>query len=95
MNVVPHPAIRPRSLANVLLDLKEARRDWEQALADAEAAATPMDGPLSQEEIDAGDRMSEADTRIEDLREEFAERFLEATGLTWKQIEDAVAEAVL
>jgi hypothetical protein len=83
VNVV-QPAIRPRSLANVLLDLKEARRDWEQALADAE-----------RDEPDADDRMSEADTRIEDLREEFAERFVEATGLTWKQIEDAVAEAVL
>jgi hypothetical protein len=84
MNVVPHPAIRPRSLANVLLDLKEARRVWEQALADAE-----------RDEPDADDRMSEADTRIEDLREEFGQRFVEATGLTWRQIEDAVAEAVL
>ena len=95
MNVIPHPAIRPRSLANVLLDLKEATRDWERALADAERVATPMSEPLCQEEIDAGDRMSEADTRIDDLREEFAERFLEATGLTWKQIEEAISEAVL
>ena len=82
--------IRPRSLANVLLDLKEARRDWEQALSEGEAAK-----PYSKEDSDAGDRMSEADTRIDDLRDEFAERFLEATGLTWKQIEEAVSEAVL
>lgn len=87
--------IRPRTLANVLLDLKEARRDWEQALADAERVVTPRGEPVSQAEIDAGDRMSEADTRTEDLRDEFAERFHEATGLTWAQIEDAISEAVL
>ena len=87
--------IRPRSLANVLLDLKEARRDWEQALSEAERVATPLSEPLCQEEIEASDRMSEADTRLDDLRDEFAERFLEATGLTWKQVEEAVSEAVL
>jgi hypothetical protein len=76
--------IRPRSLANVLIDLREAKRDWELALADAERGVAEAD-----------DRMSEADTRVDDLREEFASRFLAATGLTWKQIEAAVAEAVL
>ena len=88
----PHPTIRARSLANVLLDLREARRDWEQALKDAECAVREGDEHLEDE---CCDRMSEADTRIDDLRDEFAERFLDATGLTWKQIETAISEAVL
>ena len=74
----------PRTLANVLLDLKEARRDWEQALNEAE-----------RDEPNADDRMSEADQRTDDLREEFAAMFLSATGLTWKQVEEAISEAVL
>lgn len=78
------PATRPRTLANVLLDLREARDDWHEACAAAE-----------REEPDADDRATEADTRVDDLREEFAERFQEATGLTWKQVEDAIEEAVL
>jgi hypothetical protein len=82
--------LRPRSLANVLLDLKEARRDWEQAID--EIARLPIGAP---EADDADDRASEADTRVDDLRDEFTARFHEATGLTWKQIEDAISEAVL
>lgn len=81
--------IRPRTLANILLDLKEARRDWEQALSEAENAIS------RQAEDDAGDRMSEADTRIDDLRDEFSTRFLDVTGLTWKQIETAQSEMLL
>jgi hypothetical protein len=84
------PAIRPRSLANVLLDLKEARRDWEQAID--EIARLPIG---VSEADDADDRASEADTRVDDLRDEFTARFHEVTGLTWKQIEDAISEAVL
>ena len=84
--------IRPRSLANVLCDLREARSDWEQALADAERAAAEGDEHM---EAEHGDRMSEADTRLDDLRGEFAERFVEATGLTWKQIEKAIEECLL
>lgn len=80
----------PRTLANVLLDLKEARRDWESALADAEREVD-----YSQDESDAGDRMSEADNRIDELRDEFASQFQAATGLTWKQVETAIEEAVL
>jgi hypothetical protein len=83
-------AIRPRSLANVLLDLREARSDWKQALKDAETAPD-----YSKADLDAGDRMSEADTRHDDLRKEFAERFEEATGLTWKQVEAAIYDGVL
>lgn len=90
MTTAHYPASRPRSLANVLLDLKEARRDWESALSEAEHAPQG-----STEEDDAGDRMSEADTRIDDLRGEFAERFEATTGLTWRQIEDAIQGAVL
>jgi hypothetical protein len=84
--------LRPRSLANVLLDLTDARRDWAQALADAERAGREGDEQL---EAECGDRMSEADTRIDDLRGEFTQRFREATGLTWRQIEKAVEEMVL
>lgn len=75
---------RPRTLAHVLLDLREARDDWLEACAAAE-----------REEPDADDRASEADTRVDDLRDEFAARFQDATGLTWKQVEQAISEAVL
>lgn len=78
---IPMATVRPRSLANVLLDLKEAHDDWKQAVDD--------DDP------DAQDRASEADTRVDDLRDEFFSRFHEATGLTWKQVEKAIEEAVL
>jgi phosphate uptake regulator len=70
--------IRPRSLANVLSDLKEAHDDAIQAQSDGD-----------------DDRFGEAETRVDDLRDEFAERFVETTGLTWKQIEAAISEAVL
>lgn len=84
MNKPFHPAVRPRTLANVLLDLKEARNDWDEAMAAAE-----------REEPDADDRATEADTRVDDLRDEFTKRFEEATGLTWKQIEVAIQDALL
>jgi len=71
-----------RTLPAILADLKHARRDWLDALA---AAGKP----------DAEDRANEADQRIDDLRAEFAERFEMATGLTWKAIASAVAEAIL
>jgi hypothetical protein len=86
----PHPAIRARSLANVLADLKEAHDDSQTALNDY------LDAPVGSQELrDADDRRTEAETRAEDLRQEFAQRFVECTGLTWKQIEQAVSEAVL
>jgi hypothetical protein len=74
----------PRTLANVLADLREARRDWEDALSDAERG-----------DPDADDRATEADNRIDELRSEFADRFRWQTGITWKQVEQAVSEAVL
>jgi hypothetical protein len=79
------PAIRARSLSNVLKDLKEAHRDLHNAIAD-------FDDP---EDSDVDDRCAEAETRVYDLREEFAERFVETTGLTWRDIETAISEAVL
>jgi hypothetical protein len=69
--------IRPRSLANVLADLREARRDYDAATNEIAVNAC-RHGFLN-----------------DDADEEFASRFLAATGLTWKQIEDAVAGAVL
>jgi ribosome recycling factor len=82
--IIPHPAIRPRSLVNVLADIREAKRDLDDALADVERG-----------EEDGEDRANEAETRLEDLRDEFDVRFSETTGLTWKQLQTAVEEAVL
>ena len=77
------PAIRPRSLANVLADIREARQDLD--LANASLLAC---------EPDADDRYTEAETRLEDLREEFDARFAETNGLTiadlWKAREEAM-----
>jgi uncharacterized damage-inducible protein DinB len=76
--------VRPRSLANVLADIREARSDWTVA------TAAVLDG-----EDDADDRVNEAETRLDDLREDFATRLLEATGLTTEQMRDAYAEALI
>jgi hypothetical protein len=78
------PALRPRTLANVLLDLKEARDDWQEAIAAAE-----------REEPDADDRATEAETRFDDLRDEMRVLFRCATGLTIEEMRDAYAEALL
>lgn len=76
-------AIRPRSLVNVLADIREARGDLDAANASLLAC-----------EEDAEDRYTEAETRLEDLREEFETRFAETSGLTladlWKAREEAV-----
>lgn len=81
-----------RTLANVLLDLKEAQRDWQQANDDADCADRESNPRLEKE---AQDRATEADNRVDALRDEFASRFQSATGLTWKQIEAAVGDGVL
>jgi hypothetical protein len=36
--IIPHPAIRPRSLVNVLADIREAKRDLDDALPTSSAA---------------------------------------------------------
>ena len=59
--------IRPRTCATILSDIEEARRDYDDA--------------LTAEDADAEDRATEAETRLDDLRDEFAERFEEACGL--------------
>lgn len=59
--------IRPRTCATILADIEEARRDYDDALTAGDA--------------DAEDRTTEAETRLDDLRDEFAERFEEACGL--------------
>jgi len=81
---------KPRTLANVLLDLREARDDYECAITDLGESRS---GTLA--ERDADDRASEADSRLDALREEFESGFLAATGLTFKQVQEAVKEAVL
>ncbi len=78
--------VRPRTLANVLSDLKEARDDWNDAIADLER---------DKDDKDADYRAAYADRRIDAYREEFANAFLHLTGLTWKQVEQAIREAIL
>lgn len=90
MNQHFQPATRPRTLSNVIDDLREARSDQMQALDDLRCA---QDDTGASD--DADDRVTEADTRVDDLRAEFETRFEEVTGLTWKQVEAAVEEAVL
>lgn len=58
--------IRPRTLANLLDDLRHARRDYDDALADSGTEG----------------RVGEAETRLDDMREEFEARFAEVNGLT-------------
>jgi hypothetical protein len=76
--------IRPRSLANVLSDLKEARGDLDAANASLLAC-----------ESDAEDRYAEAETRLEDLREEFDARFVSVAGLTVSDVMKAREECLL
>lgn len=66
-------AIRPRSLANVLADLRHACEDYDEAID--KISGSPDDADLQ-------DRATEAETRQADLREEFSAKLLEATGLT-------------
>lgn len=75
------PAIRPRSLATVLADLREAHRDFNDALA--------------ADDADAEDRATEAETRLDDLREDFDARMVATTGLTIEDLRTAYAEALL
>jgi hypothetical protein len=77
-NIIPI-TVRPRSLRNVLDDLREARRDYDQALEDAFTSDRAI-------RRDADDRATEAETRLEDLREEFERRLTDATGLTFEQL---------
>lgn len=78
------PATRPRTLANVLLDLREAHDDYLEACA-----------AIEREEADADDRASEADTRVDDLRAEFDVRLAEATGLTVEEFRGAYEAALI
>lgn len=77
------PTIRPRSLAHVLDDLREARSDMD-------AARTAIIGGE-----DADDRYAEAETRMEDLQTEADERFFDATGLTVEAFRKAFEQALL
>lgn len=71
----------PRTLAVILREARNARRD----LTDAEQSS----------EAEARDREFEAEQRLEDRRDEFADVFAAVTGLTVEQLRDAVSEAVL
>jgi hypothetical protein len=101
--------VRPRSLANILDDLRHARREYDDALAGI-CSECRGDGVLSSgfyfrsdhsvaedcagcpccegtgKPADAEDRASEAETRMEDLRSEFADALTEATGLTFEAL---------
>ena len=113
-------AIRPRSLAVVMDDLREARRDYDDAIGgfcpqcrgdggwdDIRCDPRGADGTISQwvecqscdngrlSTRDAEDRATEAETRLEDLRDEFDTRLVEAAGLTVEQIMRAREEALI
>jgi hypothetical protein len=81
-NIIPI-AVRARSLRNVLADLREARRDYDQALEDVKHATLGMH---QRHYGDLDDRATEAETRLGDLREEFERRLTDATGLTFEQL---------
>jgi hypothetical protein len=72
---------RPRRLDTVLADLREAVRDYHDALA----AKDP----------DAEDRATEADSRVETLRTEFEGGFQAETGLTIEQLRQAFEGALI
>jgi hypothetical protein len=82
-------AIRPRSLAAVLADLKEARRDFDDALADIERYAPGW------HRATAIDRADEAETRLDDLRAEFDARLIDTTGLTLNALMSARESALI
>jgi hypothetical protein len=85
MSIHPIAAIhRPRTLSAVLADLREARRDLDDALCDCANGVE-----------DADDRATEANTRCDDLRDEFDGLFARLTGLTFAAINDAIVGAVL
>lgn len=81
----PHPApvvaIRPRTLAQVLADLKEARRDYMDACSDPKP--------------EAEDRATEAETRAEDLHEEAEFVFARSNGMPLAALLKCVEEGVL
>lgn len=82
--------IRPRTLANLLADLTEARGDLTAAEADFRRYPNG-----SQARADAHDRMIEAETRQSDMRAEFDVRFAEVNGLSVEDIRGAFADAVI
>jgi hypothetical protein len=90
MNILSMKPYDTRTLANVLLDLSEARSDWDAA--DHTAWHAPQG---SREEADAADRMNAADDRIDALRAEFASMFRAQTGVEWSQVERAIEKAEL
>lgn len=90
MNQHFQPATRPRTLANVLADLREAHSDQLQAMSDLRCA---QDGTEASDTAD--DRVTEADTRVEDLRSEFHQRLADTTGLTLETLRKAFEEAVI
>lgn len=83
-SIIPHPTVRPRSLANVLADIREARGDLDLASLSLLAC-----------EPDAEDRYAEAETRLEDLRGEFDVKLAESTGLTLEDLRQAYAGAAI
>lgn len=78
-----HPATRPRTCANILADIREANADYLQAIGNYET------------DPDADSRATEAETRVEDLQAELAERFQEATGLSVEDWRKAYSEALI
>ncbi|WP_028970128.1 hypothetical protein [Sphingomonas sp. URHD0057] len=77
----PHNAvvtIRPRSLSNVLLDLKEAKRDYDDALGDEhEDRATEAETRLTDLQSEFDVRLAESTgLSVEDFRAAYSEALI-------------------
>ena len=71
--------VRLRTLSTILGDLREARGDYDDAIADPEAE----------------DRATAAETRLDDLREEAATCFARANGCTIEHMRKWFADGLI
>jgi hypothetical protein len=78
---IPFPTVRARSLSNVLDDLREARRDYDDAMV-----VLAFEHAHDFHDDETQDRCAEAETRLEDLRDEANALLLDATGLTFEAL---------
>lgn len=81
-----------RALAEVLLELNDVRRDWDECAKNAEIAR--LDGDEASHERH-GDRMGECDDKLDDLRLEFRSVFKERTGVNWSSVESTLMTGAL
>lgn len=75
---IPFPTIRPRSLSNVLLDLKEAKRDYDDALGDEhEDRATEAETRFTDLQTEFDVRLAESTgLSVDDFRAAYSEALI-------------------